>query len=292
MRRAPNSMTGVGFAAGATEVGDLRIEVRAVNGKSLATKLRLPPSCNAYAAAIEDLLREQLRRGSVTVAIEVLDGGVALPSPEVLRALADRMHHLAGELRLAPPSLTELIGLANAAARAESSTSRPLPQRFAALCTEALRDLQRHRASEGVQTVAAIEEQLGTCERLVATAALRAPELVLRYRENLMQRVRELAEAQLGAPIPAFDLVREVAAFADRVDVAEELQRLGAHIAEFRRVLGEANEVGRRLEFLLQEMLRETNTLASKSPDTQQAHTAVALKTAIERMREQAANLE
>lgn len=292
MQRAPNSMTGAGFAAGATEVGELRIEVRAVNGRGLSTKLRLPPSCSPLYAAIEDLLRERLRRGTVTVVVEALDGGLALPSSDVLRGLAARLRNLAGELQLAPPTLAELIGLAAAAARAESSTSRPLPKQFAVLFEQALQDLARHRAAEGAATTGAIREQLAEFERLVGAAAARAPELILRYRENLLQRVRDLAEAHLKEPVPAFDIVREVAMYADRVDVAEELQRLTAHIDEFRRILDDGQEVGRRLEFLLQELLRETNTLASKSPDTQLAHTAVALKTSIDRMREQVANLE
>jgi len=93
-------------------------------------------------------------------------------------------------------------------------------------------------------------------------------------------------------PVPAVDLVREVAIYADRVDVAEELQRLAAHLAEIRAALGQPGEVGRRLEFLLQELLRETNTLASKSPDVALSHAAVAMKSCIDRLKEQVANLE
>ncbi len=104
--------------------------------------------------------------------------------------------------------------------------------------------------------------------------------------------MQEFVARHVPAAPPAPELVREVAAFADRVDVAEELQRLSAHIAEVRAVLARGGEVGRRLEFLLQELLRETNTLGSKSPDTTIAHAVVAMKTCVERMKEQAANLE
>ena len=108
----------------------------------------------------------------------------------------------------------------------------------------------------------------------------------------MLQRVQDFVAAHVPAPPPAVDLVREVALFADRVDVAEELQRLRAHTDEIRSLLHKGGEVGRRLEFLLQELLRETNTLGSKSPDTEVAHTVVAMKSCIATIKEQVANLE
>jgi uncharacterized protein (TIGR00255 family) len=104
--------------------------------------------------------------------------------------------------------------------------------------------------------------------------------------------VQEFVAANVPTPPPAVDLVREVAVYADRVDVAEEFQRLRTHTDALNKLLTEGGEVGRRLEFLLQELLRETNTLGSKSPDTEVAHAVVAMKSCISVIKEQVANLE
>ena len=292
MERPTHSMTGVGLANGPSELGELRIEVRTVNGRGFAHKLRLPPALSGYDAAIEELLRQHVQRGSVQVVVERQQIATPLPEREVLRAVAEGLHQLADELRLPAPSLADVLQVAMAGARSEAMTSRPLPPRLRELFERALRDLTVHRRTDGAGTTAAIVAQLDEFEAGVRQAVLRAPELVQAYRERLLQRVQEFVARHLQVAPPALDVVREVALFADRVDVAEELQRLQAHIAEVRAVLARGGEVGRRLEFLLQELLRETNTLGSKSPDPAMAHTVVALKTAVERMKEQAANLE
>jgi uncharacterized protein (TIGR00255 family) len=285
-------MTGVGFAAGPTELGDLRIEVRTVNGRGFAAKLRLPPACNGFEAACEELLRQHVHRGSVQLVVERTQVATPLPDRELLRGVADGLCQLAQELRLPPPSLADVLQVAMASARGEALTSRPLPPQLRALCERALLDLARHRAVDGAGTMAAILAQLDEFAAGAQQAGARAPALAVAYRERLLQRVSDFVSHHLPQSPPAFDVVREVALFADRVDVAEELQRLQAHIAELRAVLGRGGEVGRRLEFLLQELLRETNTLGSKSPDPTMAHIVVAMKTAVERMKEQAANLE
>ncbi|MGA0868968.1 MAG: endoribonuclease YicC domain-containing protein, partial [Planctomycetota bacterium] len=125
----------------------------------------------------------------------------------------------------------------------------------------------------------------------LAGAEARAPELVTSQRERLLERVNEFLAGR-GLSIEPDNVVRELAVFAEKTDVAEEIQRLRAHIERAHQLLDGGGEVGRRFEFLVQEMLRETNTLGSKSPDVQIAHTVVAMKTAIDRLKEQAANLE
>ena len=171
-------------------------------------------------------------------------------------------------------------------------TSRPLPPQFAALLGQALDELERHRVADGDATIAAMNDLLVGFERDVDAAVARAPHLVDQYRDRLLQRVNDFMQQHLPDPVPAVDLVREVAIYSDRVDVAEELQRLRAHIVEFRALLARDGEVGRRLDFLLQELLRETNTLGSKSPDTELSHTVVAMKSCLDRLREQVANLQ
>ncbi len=285
-------MTGAGFAAGPTEHGDLRIEIRAVNGRGLSTKLRLPGVCGGYEAALEELLRQRLARGTVVLIVERVQQPMALPDRELVARTAEEMCRLADELRLARPSLAEVLQVAMAVRVGDASTSRPLPPRLAALVETALSDLLAHREADGRTTVAAMLAHLDRFGEELAVVKERAPQLAERHRERLLQRVQEFAAAQLPGAVPAADLVREVALYADRVDVAEELQRLDAHLAAIRAVLGGGGETGRKLEFLLQELLRETNTMGSKSPDIAVTHAAVAMKTCIDRMKEQAANLE
>lgn len=292
MERPTHSMTGVGFAAGPCELGDVRLELRTVNGRGFSAKLRLPPNAGGYELAIEELVRANIARGSVLVVIERAQATAALPDAEQVKALAASMRQLADDLRLPAPSLAEVLQQLAASGRADASTSRPLPPQLRSLFERALADLAAHRRNDGRGTAAAIGEQLDQFAGLVAQAAARAPMLAEEYRARLLQRVQEFVARHVAVAPPAVDLVREVAVFADRVDVAEELQRLSAHVAEVRGVLARGGEVGRRLEFLLQELLRETNTLGSKSPDTTIAHAVVAMKTCVERMKEQAANLE
>lgn len=292
MNGRTHSMTGVGFAAGPSELGEVRVEVRAVNGRSFQARVRLPSAASAFEAAVEEMARGAVHRGTVTIIVERIQTTLALPEREVLRAVAGNLTSLAAELALAPPTLQDVLQAAAGLARTDSMTSRPLPARLRALLESAFAELTEHRRTDGRGTVASITVELEQLDALRQQCALRTPALLDQYRDRLLQRVREFVATHCPAPPPAFDLVREVAAFADRIDVAEELQRLGAHVAEVRAVLARGGQVGRRLEFLLQELLRETNTLGAKSPDTTIAHAVVAMKGNVERMKEQAANLE
>jgi uncharacterized protein (TIGR00255 family) len=163
---------------------------------------------------------------------------------------------------------------------------------LATLVASAIDELLSCREHEGRAIVAACLETLTQYEQQFATARERAPALAERYRERLLQRVQEFLAAHVAEASPVADVVREVAIYADRIDVAEELQRIDTHLAEIRRTLAGGGDVGRRLEFLLQELLRETNTMGSKSPDAPMTHAVVAMKSCIDRLKEQAANLE
>lgn len=286
------SMTGAGFAAGDSEVGPVRVEIRSVNGRGLNLKLRTPASCAGYDAAIEERVRAKVQRGSVVVIVERAAAAAALPDEAAVRATAARMTQLADELGLPKPSLSEVLHASSAGGRVEPTTSRSLPPQLAALVDEALAGLLQHRSADGEGTGAAILTQLDEFARLTGEVSQRAPSIVEHYRQRLLQRVQDFVSANVPASPPAVDLVREVAVFADKVDVAEELQRLGAHVAEVRGALVAGGEVGRRLDFLMQELLRETNTLGSKSPDTETAHLVVAMKGCIATIKEQVANLE
>jgi len=286
------SMTGAGFAAGDSEIGPVRVEVRSVNGRGLNLKLRLSSACSGLEAAVEDRVRASVARGSVLVVVERTGSPSSLPDQDALRATAREMCALADELGLERPSLAEVAHAAASSGRSEAATSRPLPPQFGGLLDAAIAALLDHRRADGAGTGEAISAQLDELARLTEVASARAPGIVDDYRQRLLQRVQEFVGARVPSAPAAADLVREVAVFADKVDVQEELQRLRAHQGEVRGVLEQGGEVGRRLDFLMQELLRETNTLGSKSPDTGTAHTVVAMKGCIATIKEQVANLE
>ncbi len=286
------SMTGAGFAAGESEIGDVRVELRSVNGRGLSLKMRLSSAYSGYEAAIEERIKARVARGSIMMVAERVGVSTALPNHDLLRKVAAEMGELADQLQLAKPSLVEVIQAASGSTRGEAATSRPLPKLLGALVDQAIEELVQRRHSDGQGTVQAISEQLDEFLRLTEVCVTRAPLLIDEYRTRLLQRVQDFMAAHVPSPPPAIDIVREVAVFSDRVDVAEELQRLRAHTDEIRSLLAKGGEVGRRLEFLLQELLRETNTLGSKSPDTEVAHTVVAMKSCVATIKEQVANLE
>ena len=285
-------MTGAGFRAGDCELGSLRIEVRSVNGRGLTVKLRLPAACAGLEAAIEESVRARIRRGSIIVVAERSGATTTLPDRASLAVAAQELRQLADDLQLPAPTIADVVQAVGSQSRSEPATSRPLPPELAQLLHGALDDLLSHRRSDGAGTARAIATELDAFVALCEQVQARAPQLVEEYRARLLQRVQEFIAANVPAPPPAVDLVREVAVFADRVDVAEELQRLYAHVQQLRLALASGGDVGRRCEFLLQELLRETNTLGSKSPDTAVAHAVVAMKSCIDRIKEQVLNLE
>ncbi len=291
-------MTGVGVARGTTELGEMAIEVRSVNGRNLAVKMRLAPACQGLESSFEKRVRERLRRGNVTVVAEVttpsvhdepvVDAARARQAAEQLRTLAADLDFQAG------PSLTDILavpGVLLSATAATSKVSWEPPQQLAALFEEALSHLLDHRRQEGAATAVAIREQLKILDAERTAAAARVPSIVDDHRAKLIQRVGEFLDGQ-ARQLEDQDVLRELAMFADRVDVSEELQRLEMHLEQANGLLDAGGEVGRKLEFLLQETLRETNTLGSKSPDAEITRTVVQMKSAIDKLKEQAANLE
>ena len=282
-------MTGTGSAAGATEAGQLRIELRSVNGRALQLKQRLVREISGLESVFEDEVRKVIGRGSVTLAVERSASASPLPDRARLQQIAADMRSLARDLGLDERlTLRDVLELAS---NAPSTFDREDCPKLIALLRVAIADLQDHRAQSGAETVAAMCAELDALDQLREEALKRAPSIVDDHRARLVLRMREFV-ASHALDLDEGALVREVGMFSERVDVEEELQRLGAHLRELRTVLNKGGAMGRKLEFLLQEALRETNTLGSKSPDVAMAHCVVAMKGAIDRLKEQAANLE
>lgn len=289
------SMTGSGAADGATEFGATTVELRSVNGRTLVVKARLPGECFGLEAALESWLKSKVRRGTFFVSIIVtsrrgvepfIDPEAAERAAIELRALNERLH-LAGDVDLS--SILSLPGVLATAGRPRASAA--LSEELMVLLESALCRLVTNRIAEGAATVVAMEREIALFSQHLECVRERTPKVVADVRSRLLQRVNEFLAGRARA-LEDQDVIHEVALLADRADVAEELDRLSMHLVKLNQLLADGGEVGRSLEFLLQEILRETNTLGSKSPDAEVAHAVVAMKTAVERLKEQAANLE
>jgi uncharacterized protein (TIGR00255 family) len=280
------SMTGFGAAQRSEGHLTLRAEVRAVNHKFLQLKLRLPS---------ELAVRGRLERGSVSV--NVTSHGAAELSPIELnltvakryKALLSRLAKEIGverDIRL--DDFAQLPGVFTA--EPDSRALQRGRKALLAVVASALDALEEMREREGQALAKDLAKHGAAIERIVAAIQARMPAVVKAHQENLKRRVAELI-GEKGAVSP-LDLAREVALLADRLDVSEEVSRLESHLSQLAVLVKKPGSVGRQLEFLVQEFLREANTIGSKCNDARVAHDVIELKTSIERLREQVQNVE
>lgn len=293
------SMTGYGAAEQHTDGGRWWVEVRSTNHRFLEVVVRLPRELGALEDRVRAAVAQRVRRGRVEVLVRE-DGGQrpreAVVDTELARryarALEDLRQELALEERLtlsALLALPDVVRVEEARRDADAAWEdlRPVLER-------ALDGLVQMRTSEGRRLAGDLQERVARLERWVEQVARRAEELPRAYAERLRQRVADLLQALgvEGLPDEA-RLAMEVAAFADRCDVREELVRLRSHLQEVRTLLqAEDGAVGRKLEFLLQEMQREVNTVGAKAADLEVARAVVEMKSELEAIREQVQNVE
>jgi uncharacterized protein (TIGR00255 family) len=284
------SMTG--FAAVARELpgAALAVELRSVNHRYLDLALRLPDEFRVLEPALRERIAAELKRGKVEcrVALARREGaGTLSVDPARVRDLA----RTASDVRkLVPDAMPLTIAEILRWPGVVVETALP-PDELAvharALVDQALAELAASRAREGDKLKRLLLARCADIETQVARVAPRVPAIHAAYVEKLAARLREA-----GADPADERLRQELAVFATKVDVAEEVARLGAHVGEVRRVLTSGGSVGKRLDFLAQELHREANTLGSKSVDAELSSVALELKVAIEQMREQVQNIE
>jgi uncharacterized protein (TIGR00255 family) len=285
-----------GFGAGRGTAGDesFDVEIRSVNHKYCEVKVRLPREMGALEPEVVRLVKERLARGGVEVALR-RGGGRGALAPRVDADLAAgyarafeelrRRLGLAGEVTLASVLQAEgVVGLEERAVDLEAARGAA-----AAALARALDELAAMREREGEALARDLAARLATVEGLVATVEEASPRSVEHVRARLAERVQELSRGLAPDPVR---LATEVALFADRVDVSEEATRLRSHLAQMRGLLASREPAGRKMDFLVQEMHREANTIGSKSQSADVAGAVVALKAEIERMREQVQNVE
>lgn len=288
------SMTGFGTAEG--EIGALRltVEIRAVNHRFFNPTIKLPGAMARWEGEVRDALRKRVARGHVTLSAWVdrdLDGGTGIDEARFgayvaqLRDLRDRFS-LPGDVDLA--TVMRLPDVVTTARHADEDAGTV--DELLAVVERAAGALNAMRRSEGERIATFLLEHVAVLEEALARLERRAP---LRLAEQ-QQRVRvSIAELAGGVAVDPQRVAQEVAILADRVDVAEELSRFAAHIAAFCAAMRSGEDaVGKRLGFILQEMLREANTIGSKANDAPMLADVVLIKEELERLREQVENVE
>lgn len=291
-----HSMTGYGAAEHESDGVAYRVEIRSLNNRFLKTNLKLPEFLQLFDVELEKMLRDRLHRGSVTLALYVKEQSVAaIPSinVEAIQAYVDKFRAALGDiaaLRLDPASMLELPGVCQDDVQDESRRKAhwPTVERLVNQAIDRLLDMRR-REGEVLKN-----DVMKHCAEMRTNATLigeRAPQVIQEYAKRLKDRVDTLL-ASAKMELEQDSLMREVALFADRSDISEELTRLDSHLDQFASVCDEPTFSGRKLDFLTQEMLRETNTIGSKANDATISRAVVELKGLIDRIKEQVQNIE
>ncbi|MBE3069816.1 MAG: YicC family protein [Planctomycetes bacterium] len=294
------SMTGYGAAEEVTDDVRIAVEIRSVNNRFLKTNQRLPDGMGSLEVTVDRLLRDRMSRGTVTLTLTVVPRGAAARAP-INRDLLEAYYHdvcafgretVAGfqekDVRL--DALLALPGVVGSEQVLLTGIA-DLPERIEAVVIEAVDRLTAMRDAEGHATGADMAATLDAMERHLRALEARVPAVIEEYRARLLERVKAMIE---GVDVPPDDqtLIREVAFYAERSDINEEVSRLASHIAQFRDLLAESGPAGRKLEFVTQEMYREVNTIGSKANDSEISREVVEIKVGVDRLREQSQNVE
>ena len=288
-------MTGFGTAEGTVGSARVSVEIRSVNHRFFNPSIKLPSALSRWEPEVREALRKSVSRGHVTVTARV--DRAAVTSPEALineerfSAYVDRLRELQSRY-----GLNGTIDLATVLRLPEVVSGNPDEEEgtaveLVAVVDRAVADLTASRASEGKRLAGFLSDRIALIEAAVARLASRAPQRLVEQRDRLRATVSELAG---NVQLDEQRLAQEIAILADRLDVGEELDRFHSHLAAFREALRGQDDagVGKRLGFLLQELLREANTTGSKSNDAEMIRDVVAIKEELERIREQVENLE
>jgi uncharacterized protein (TIGR00255 family) len=293
-----NSMTGYGQAEGCVGSTDYAVEIRAVNNRYLRTAIKLPESCAYLEESVDKLLREQLQRGTVNYALRVRGAAAEAllnVDEDALRSLVLRLEALRRDTEVdARLDLASLLNLPGIVRPPEPTPDllAEIKEKILALSREALTRLQAMRAAEGRFLEVDLQGHCAAIRQDLERIKLRSHTVIQDQADRLRKRVDSLlAEAKLK--LDEETLAREVAILADRGDISEEIARLDSHLHQFQEACeAQGDQVGRRLDFISQEMLREANTIGSKASDVEIAQWVVNIKCAVDRIKEQVQNVE
>jgi len=311
------SMTAFGSARAESAVGSVTVEFRTVNSRFLDVSLRLPDDLRQVEGALRDRLGQAVKRGKVDIRVNFTRAASAASralDPSYLASAAQQLQAARAVIPdVTAPSLAELVkGASNA--DAEAMDSEAWTALCMQACDQALAELQANREREGERLAQMMRECSASIADIVADVEAALPPLLAEHRQKLAAKLRDALEAahpagfsQISGTELSARIAQETSLFSMRIDVAEELSRLRSHVSELQHLLSGAGSpadgagrrgksatgsLGKRLDFLFQEMNREANTLGSKASDIRVTRAAIDLKLLIEQMREQAQNLE
>jgi uncharacterized protein (TIGR00255 family) len=291
-------MTGFGNASYQTESVVVSAEIKSVNNRYLKLSLRMPESLSRFESDVERLVRTRITRGAVQLTLRVrFPGGQSeyRIDNDLLQGLQQQLAGLTLDRNIvnggvALGELLQLPGVVSQTDLPDELLSSVWPVVETAL-GESLEHLSEFRCREGEHMRLDLERQCHEIEARLREVVAMAPQVVIEYRDKILERVRRLI-GDAAIRCEESDVIREVAQFADRCDINEEITRLRSHCEQFLRMLNSDSSQGRKLEFISQEMFREINTIGSKANHVSIALSVVEMKTAIERIREILQNVE
>jgi len=296
-----HSMTGYGTITRDHELGRLSIELRSVNSRYLDLAFRLPDELRVLEPLLREAILARVTRGKIDCRAGVQHRTAARPEVVLRPGALDALHAAQQQVmrvfpEAAPLSVADCLRFPGIVDEPQPDPAQWISA-FRPLVGGAIDELLASRAREGARLADTIRQRAQAMSAIVATLRPRAPELVAEFGQRLTERLREAATGGLqGTSVPLDEALarirQEVSVYGMRVDVAEELSRLDIHVGELLRIVDGGGQVGKRLDFLMQELNREANTLGSKSAGLEVTQASVELKLLIEQIREQVQNLE
>lgn len=287
------SMTGFGRATSSENGRDITVEIKSVNSRFLDLSFRLPRTFQSMELKIRQILKDSISRGKVEVFLSVEDGAERDKRLLVNKVLAEKYKTEITELSKSlglPTSLTaERVFFYPEVFRLTEEEQENDEETLLAIVNKALSEFVHSRSEEGKKLEEDLEAKLSEMERYICFLKEREPEIRLQYEKRLRKKIDECLE---GRNIDEGRILEEVAIFSDKVSTDEEITRLDSHVHRARGLIKEEAAVGRDLDFLMQEMNRESNTILSKASDLEITDIALKAKNCIEKMREQVQNIE
>ena len=288
-------MTGHGQASHRFGEFSIDVEIRTVNNRFLKVSTKVSELSLSIEPELESVVREYLKRGTVSLSVRVVSRG-GYPSKLVNQSMLSayiREAKIAAE-STNTPFIADFANLLSLPGVLEPQSSTDLPELNEAIretVRDALKDLHQMRSIEGLSMKSKFIENLKQVREHRHSILQRAPVVISDYQSKLESRVRVAYESR-GIGLETVDLLREVTLFCDKTDISEELTRLESHLDQFEKAIESEESQGRRLDFLVQELGRETNTIGSKANDAELSHHVVAIKTILEQIRELVQNVE
>ena len=278
-----------------TAPSQLGLEIRSVNSRFLDLSFRLPEELRQFEPVLREMVLARIKRGKVEVRAAIESNAQAVV-PEPTPRLLQRLNAVQDSIKAWLPdaralSVADVIRLSVN----EGGATRDWREDLVALADKALTALLSARQREGERLAAMLLERIGQLRTLTGQAGPLVPQLVAQQRQRFMDRWKEAMDLSEGSALPEAAQDRaltEATAFAIRIDVAEEITRLNSHLDELERLITKGGEIGKRLDFLIQELHREANTMGSKSAALELTHISVDMKVLIEQIREQVQNIE